>query len=127
MALLKYQCFYLIKDKMDLLFRTYFEFAYMLIYISYCFSYLVSAQMQNAITEAVQIYNDLTCVRFIPRNQASGLPHASYLYLTRGYGQSKSVVLSSIFFQYNQIIIVLPSTLRLKMRIEMTFKFYTSV
>lgn len=43
-----------------------------------------SGQMQNAITEAVQIYNDLTCVRFVPRNQASGLPHASYLYLTRG-------------------------------------------
>lgn len=82
--------------------------------------------MQNAITEAVQIYNDLTCVRFVPRNQASGLPHASYLYLTRGYGQSKSVVFSSILFQYNQIIIVLPS-LHFKMRIEMTLKFYTSV
>lgn len=82
--------------------------------------------MQNAITEAVQIYNDLTCVRFVPRNQASGLPHASYLYLTRGYGQIKSVVFSSILFQYNQIIIVLPS-LHFKMRIEMTFKFYTLV
>lgn len=33
MALLKYQCFYLIKDKIDLLFRIYFEFAYVLIYI----------------------------------------------------------------------------------------------
>lgn len=94
MALLKYQCFYLIKDKIDLLFRIYFEFAYVI----YCFFYLVSGQMQNAITEAVQIYNDLTCVRFVPRNQASGLPHASYLYLTRGYGQSKSVVFSSILF-----------------------------
>lgn len=82
--------------------------------------------MQNAITEAVQIYNDLTCVRFVPRNQASGLPHASYLYLTRGYGQSKSVVFSSIIFQYNQIIIVLPS-LHFKIRIETTFKFYTLV
>lgn len=33
MALLKYQCFYLIKDKMDLLFRIYFELAYVLIHI----------------------------------------------------------------------------------------------
>lgn len=57
--------------------------------------------MQNAITEAVQIYNDLTCVRFVPRNQASGLPHASYLYLTRGYGQSKSVVL--VVYSFNII------------------------
>ncbi|XP_062575528.1 uncharacterized protein LOC134237456 [Saccostrea cucullata] len=45
-----------------------------------------SPKMQQYIQDAFKIFHDLTCLKFVPRAQATGLSHNTYLFLSRGRG-----------------------------------------
>lgn len=49
------------------------------------FMFLVSASMREKINESIKAFEDLTCVRIVPRSQARNLPHNSYIYFVNGY------------------------------------------
>lgn len=41
--------------------------------------------MREKINESIKAFEDLTCVRIVPRSQAGNLPHNSYVYFVNGY------------------------------------------
>ncbi|XP_078312118.1 blastula protease 10-like [Crassostrea virginica] len=50
-----------------------------------------SASMREKINEAIKAFEDLTCIRVIPRSQATNLSHTSYVYFVNGQGCSSYV------------------------------------